>query len=60
MDYMTTKEAAKLWGIKPRRVQHFCESGKIEAERLGHIWIIAKDTPRPIDGRTKTAKAQKE
>ena len=56
MDYMTTQEAAKLWGIKPRRVQFFCENEKIGAERLGHIWVIPKGTPKPIDGRTKAAK----
>ncbi len=56
MDYMTTQEAAKLWGVKPRRVQFFCDSGKVKAERLGHIWVIPKGTPKPLDGRTKSAK----
>ena len=57
MEYMTTLEAAELWGIKVRRVQTLCEKGKVEnAKRLGHIWVIPTGTPKPIDGRTKAAR----
>ena len=60
MEYMTTAEAAEKWGIKIRRVQDLCELGKIEtATRLGQIWVIPVGTPKPIDGRTKEAKAKK-
>ena len=59
MEYMTTQEAADLWGIKVRRVQTLCEQGKVEsAKRLGHIWVIPAGTPKPIDGRTKAAKLE--
>ena len=57
MEYITTQEAAKLWGIKVRRVQTLCDNGKVKnAKRLGHIWAIPVGTPKPIDGRTKAAK----
>ena len=57
MEYMTTQEAAAVWGIKIRRVQALCERGQIEsATRLGKIWVIPKSAPKPIDGRTKAAK----
>jgi hypothetical protein len=57
MDYMTTKDAAGLWGITVRQVQAGCESGRIEgALRMGHMWLIRKDAAKPIDGRTKAAK----
>ena len=57
LEYMTTQEAADLWGIKVRRVQALCENGRVEnAKRLGHIWVIPVGTSKPIDGRTKTAK----
>lgn len=57
MEYMTTKEAADKWGIKVRQVQTLCEKGQVKnADRLGHIWVIPKGTPKPIDGRTKLAK----
>ena len=60
MEYITTKEAAELWGIKIRQVQSLCEKGQISnASRLGSIWVIPKGTPKPIDGRTKQAKLVK-
>lgn len=62
MNYMTSKEAGALWGITERRVQALCGNGKVRgAERAGdRIWLIPKDSPKPIDGRTKAAKQQKE
>ena len=60
MEYMTTAEAAEIWGIKVRRVQTLCVNGKVtSAKRLGHIWVIPVGTDKPIDGRTKTAKQSK-
>ena len=61
MDYITPKQAGELWGISERRVQVLCVNGRVQgAQRLGgKVWLIPKDTPKPIDGRTKAAKAQK-
>ncbi|MDR1603494.1 MAG: helix-turn-helix domain-containing protein [Gracilibacteraceae bacterium] len=56
MEFMITQEAAKLWGVKIRRVQALCDSGQIPAQRLGQIWVIPKGTPKPLDGRTKAAR----
>ena len=57
MEYMTTNEAADVWGVKVRQVQTLCEKGQVKnASRLGQIWVIPKGTPKPIDGRTKAAK----
>jgi hypothetical protein len=57
MDWITTKEAAETWGITMRRVQALCDKGQVStAVKLGNIWVIPKDTPKPIDGRTKAAK----
>lgn len=60
MDYMTPKEAGALWGVTERRVQALCVIGKVEgAQRMGaKMWLIPKNTPKPIDGRTKAAKQQ--
>ena len=62
MEYMTPKQAGELWGITDRRVQALCVNGQIKgAERLGgKMWVIPKDTPKPLDGRTKAAKTAKE
>jgi hypothetical protein len=61
MEYMTPKEAGALWGISDRRVQVLCANGQVNgAQRLGgKMWVIPKDSPKPIDGRTKAAKETK-
>lgn len=52
MNYMTAKEAARLWNISQRRVAVLCAEQKIQnAERLGNMWLIPKDSKKPIDGR---------
>lgn len=52
MEFITAKEAAKKWGITPRRVQILCAEGRIEgAWRLGNAWAIPLNAPKPEDGR---------
>ena len=54
MDYMTTKQAAEKWQISDRRVLQYCNDGRIEgAEKVGTMWLLPKDTEKPIDGRKK-------
>ena len=60
MDLMTVTETAQLWGLTKRRVQAMCKTGQTSAQRLGNIWVFPKDTSRPVSGRVKAAKAQKE
>jgi len=58
MDWITTKDAAEKWGLTVRRVQALCDNGRVpSATKLGDVWAIPKDAPKPLDGRTKTAKA---
>jgi len=57
MDYVTAKEKSEEWGISLRRVQVFCEEGRIErVSRMGKIWIIPKDAEKPADKRYKENK----
>ena len=59
-DWITPKQAAERWGISDRRVQYLCTNGKIDGVlRLGRTWLIPKDAPKPIDGRTKVAREEK-
>ena len=61
LDWITPLQASEKWGITERQVQAMCKSGKIAgALRLSKVWLIPKDAQRPLDGRTKTAKQQKE
>ena len=60
MDYMTLKEAAEKWGVTPRRVNYYCAGGRIPgAVKMAGVWLIPKNAEKPIDGRTKRGKEQK-
>ena len=57
MEYLNITETAEKWGISPRRLQTLCANGKVEgATRFGKVWIIPKNTQKPVDGRTKASK----
>lgn len=57
MEYVTPKDKAAEWGISQRRVEILCDNGRVSgAYRLGRVWAIPKDAPKPVDGRTKAAK----
>lgn len=59
MDYMTTKEAASIWGISDRRVLQYCNAGRIDgAVKMGNTWLIPKCAEKPADGRFKSVKNQ--
>ncbi|MCL1829084.1 MAG: helix-turn-helix domain-containing protein [Oscillospiraceae bacterium] len=61
MDWMTTKEAAELWGVTTRQVQLLCDRGRVEgAVKLGDIWVIPKGTLKPADGRRKNGRRRKD
>jgi predicted site-specific integrase-resolvase len=58
-NYMTAKEAAKKWGVSPRRVQQYCEQGRISgAYQHGHPWFIPEEAEYPAKktGRPKGEK----
>ena len=55
--YMTLKEAAEKWGIGERRINTLCLEGRIEgASKIGNLWVIPVDTPKPDDNRIKSGK----
>ena len=52
MEYITTQEASEKWGISERRVQIFCQTGRIlGAKRHGWSWAIPSDAIKPLDAR---------
>jgi hypothetical protein len=60
LEWITPEQAAEKWGITTRQVQANCKRGLIEgAVQLGRVWLIPKDAPKPLDGRTKEAKQLK-
>ena len=57
LDWITPKQAGEKWGISDRRVQALCARGQIKgAVKFGLVWLIPKDVPKPIDGRTRSGR----
>ena len=60
LDWITPKQAADKWGITERRVEALYSNEQIEgAVRLSRVWLIPKNAPKPIDGRTRAARHNK-
>lgn len=50
MDYMTTIEVSRLWGISSRRITKLCNEGRVDGAIIrGHTWLIPKETEKPIE-----------
>ncbi|MFD3157964.1 helix-turn-helix domain-containing protein [Haloimpatiens sp. FM7330] len=59
VDYITTKEAAKNWGITDRMVVYHCSNGRIkEAKKMGNTWLVPVDAKKPVDGRYRRNKVK--
>jgi len=57
MEYMSIAQAAEVWGISTRRVQVLCAQDRIVgACRIGNMWVIPKETPKPADARIRSGK----
>ena len=57
MGIMTVKEAAKKWGVKPRRVQEMIREGRIAGiYKIGTTWVMPDDAEKPIDLRKERYK----
>lgn len=54
MDYITTVEMSKIWGISSRRISLLCSQGRVPgAEKKGKTWLLPKDAVKPTDPRKK-------
>lgn len=55
MDYLTTMEMSKRWGITSRRIAVLCEQGRITGVvKKGKTWLIPYDSEKPGDARKKS------
>ena len=60
LDWIASQQAAEQWGIIERQAQSLCSKGKVYGVvRLGHAWLIPKNSPKPFDVRTKIARRRK-
>ena len=54
MDYFTSIEMSKVWGISSRRVPLLCSEGRVPgAEKKGKTWLIPKDAKKPENPRKR-------
>ena len=54
MNYMTAGQAAQKWNISQRRVQIQSSQERIEGIfKLGEVWAIPENAPKPKDNRKK-------
>ena len=57
MEYLTTVEMSRNWGITPRRIGVLCAEGRIDgAIKKGKTWLIPADSQKPADARRKSSK----
>ena len=60
MNYLTTSEAADIWGISRRRVTVLCATGRIPgAIQKGAMWLIPIGAKKPEDRRKVRSIGQK-
>ena len=56
-DYISVREAANKWGISERRVNQYCQQGRVLGlSKFGRSWAIPKDAAKPSDPRCKKVK----
>ena len=54
MGYLSASQAAEKWNISQRRVQVLCSENRIQgAFKVGEVWAIPDDAPKPMDNRKK-------
>ena len=59
-EYMTVQEAANKWELSERRIQKLCAENRIDGVvHLSRVWLIPKNSKKPIDGRLKTQRQEK-
>lgn len=57
MDYMTVKQASKIWNISERRILNLIKENRIPgAYKNGMCWNIPIDTHKPFDKRSSILK----
>ncbi len=57
MDYITTKETTKIWGITGRMVVYHCSARRIKgAKKMGNTRLVPADAEKPADRRYRRNK----
>lgn len=60
MGFLSAAQVAKKWNISQRRVQVLCSKNRIEGVfKVGKVWAIPDEAPKPMDFRVKSNKKEK-
>ena len=61
MDYMTLREASEKWGISTRQINYYCTEDRIPgAVKMAGVWLMPKEAEKPVDGRTRQGRKNRE
>lgn len=61
MDYMTLREASEKWGISTRQINYYCTEDRIlGAVKMAGVWLLPKEAEKPVDGRTRQGRKNRE
>jgi len=59
MNFLTTTEMAKVWGISSRRIALLCSQGRVDGATMkGKTWLIPERAKKPEDPRRVRKKGQ--
>lgn len=59
MNFLTTTEMAKIWGISSRRIALLCSQGRVDGATMkGKTWLIPENAKKPEDPRRVQKKGQ--
>ena len=59
MNFLTTTEMAKVWGISSRRIALLCSQGRVDGATMkGKTWLIPENAKKPEDPRRAQKKGQ--
>ena len=59
MNFLTTTEMAKVWGISSRRIALLCSQGRVDGVTMkGKTWLIPENAKKPEDPRRVQKKGQ--
>lgn len=54
IEYTSLQNMAAQWNMSKRRIQVLCKEGRFpEAKMIGNMWVLPKETAKPMDARTK-------
>ena len=57
MDYITLKEASKIWGVTPRWINYYCSAGRIRSGKNGNRLAYPKECYEAIGWAEKICRA---